>query len=116
MDPANFASCHDGTCSTLARTLAAHPGCMSSEGTSLAKKPGQVVDKAGNAKQHINLATHTHVGPVHVPTSVFPSVIIAPTMAELVAVVAVLEILHAVIEALHTAKTNVSAGAGPTAS
>jgi hypothetical protein len=85
---------------------------MSSEGTSLAKKPGQVVVKAGNAKQHINVATHTHVGPVHIPTSVFPSIVIAPTMAEVVAVVAVFELLHAVIQALHTAKMNVSACAG----
>ena len=86
-----------------------------SEEDSIAKKGSQLLNKGSKVQGNVKSFANSHVGPVHVPTSVFPGVLIAPTMAEVVAVVAVLEILHAVIEALHTAKTNVSAGAGPTA-
>ena len=82
------------------------PRCMSEESTA----PGFIgkgINKTQNAQQTASSAVTTSQSFVHALAS------LQPTMAEVAAVVFALELLHAVIEALHTAKTNVRAGQLP---
>ena len=66
------------------------------------------INKTQNATQTASSAVTTSQTFVHALAS------LQPTMAEVAAVVFALELLHAVIEALHTAKTNVRAWQSPT--
>ena len=68
------------------------------------------INKTQNAKQTASSAVTTSQTFVHALAS------LQPTMAEVAAVVFALELLHAVIQALHTAKTNVRTGRLPTQS
>jgi ubiquinone biosynthesis protein UbiJ len=63
----------------------------------------KVIDKSHSAQQTASSAVTTSQSIFHGLAS------LQPTMAEVAAVVLALELLHAVIEALHTAKTNVRA-------
>jgi hypothetical protein len=63
----------------------------------------KVIDKTQSGHQTASSAVTTSQSFIHGLAS------LQPTMAEVAAVVLALELLHAVIEALHTAKTNVRA-------
>ena len=79
---------------------------MSKEAT-LAGRAKEVIDKTQNAQQNTSSALSSAQHVAHVSLTGFQ-----PTMAEVAAVVIALELLHAVIDALHTAKTNVRDPAG----